>query len=327
MKQWRYSAVAVIFGACADRYVLQGYTPERSFDEMLADSTKVEGLKGIELVGGWHIKEENQDSVVKRIQASGMEISMLIPEIWATPVFGWGSFTSRDPKVRATAIAKVKNAMDLARQTGCNQVSPWFGHDGFDYVFQLDYAAAWDQLVEGLIECADYDPKVKVAVEYKQREPRTHALVSNLAKCLLLLQEVNRPNVGINLDVGHALAGMENMAESVAMLKRFGNKLYHLHVNDNYRSWDDDMIPGSVHTLEWMEFFYWLDRTGYDGWISLDVFAYHERDKIAVARESLAWLEALREAAGRLDPKAVEKVLDSGDAMKSTKLVREALFG
>jgi len=111
------------------------------------------------------------------------------------------------------------------------------------------------------------------------------------------------------------------------MLKRFGNKLYHLHVNDNYRSWDDDMIPGSVHTLEWMEFFYWLDRTGYDGWISLDVFAYHERDKVAVARESLAWLEALRKAAGRLDGHAVEKVLDSGDAMKATRLVREALLG
>ena len=35
MKQWEYSAVAVIFGACADRYVLQGYTPERTFDQML----------------------------------------------------------------------------------------------------------------------------------------------------------------------------------------------------------------------------------------------------------------------------------------------------
>ena len=168
---------------------------------------------------------------------------MLIPEIWPTPVFGWVSFASLDPKVRAKAIGRVKSAMDLARQTGCNQVSPWFGHDGYDYVFQLDYSAAWDQLAAGLIECADRDLKVKLAVEYKQREPRTHPLVSNLPKCLLLLQEVNRPNVGINRDVGHALAGMENMAESVAMLKHFGDKLYHLHVNDNY-------------------------RTGYDGWIS-----------------------------------------------------------
>ena len=117
------------------------------------------------------------------------------------------------------------------------------------------------------------------------------------------------------------------MAESVALLDRFGGKLYHLHLNDNYRSWDDDMIPGSVHTLEWIEFFYWLDRTGYEGWLSLDVFPYRERDKVAVGRESLAWLEALRGAAGRLDQQAVERVLESGDAMAATRLVREALLG
>jgi xylose isomerase len=66
---------------------------------------------------------------------------------------------------------------------------------------------------------------------------------------------------------------MRQLAEAVALLKRFGNRLMHLHLNDNYRATDDDMIPGSVHTLEWVEFFYWLDRTGYDGWL----FARHFR--------------------------------------------------
>jgi hypothetical protein len=55
--------------------------------------------------------------------------------------------------------------------------------------------------------------------------------------------------------------------------------------------------------------------------------ATRERDKVAVARESLAWLEALRKAAGRLDGRAVESVLGSGDAMKATRPVREALLG
>lgn len=58
----------------------------------------------------------------------------------------------------------------------------------------------------------------------------------------------------------------ENPAETVALLKRYGDKLFHVHMNDNYRYWDDDMIVGSVHTIETLEFFYWLQRTGYDGW-------------------------------------------------------------
>lgn len=41
----------------------------------------------------------------------------------------------------------------------------------------------------------------------------------------------------------------------------------------------------------------------------------------------MAWLEALRKAAGRLERRAVEDVLDSGDAMKATRMVREALLG
>ncbi len=327
MVKRKYAAVAVIFGNTADRYVIQGYTEPRTFEQMLDDATKVKGLTGIELVGGWHVNDQNQNKVVKLIQDKGLKIAMLIPEIWANPKWGWGTLTSNDPGIRRDAIERIKVAMDLAKKTGCNQVSPWFGHDGWDYVFQADYAKVWDYLIDGVTECAEYLPDVKIALEYKMKEPRTHAFMSDLGKMLLLVQAVNKPSVGINLDVGHALLGYESMAECVALLDRFGHKLFHLHMNDNYRLWDDDMIPGSVHTLEFIEFFYWIDRIGYDGWLSLDVFAYRERDKIAVAKESIAWLETLSRISERLDRKKVEAVLKSGDAMKAQKLVREAMFG
>ena len=191
----------------------------------------------------------------------------------------------------------------------------------------MDYLKAYDWIIEGLIECAGHNPQVKISVEFKPKEPRTHILVGNTAKTLLLINEVNRPNVGINLDTGHANMGYETLAECVALMKRFGNRLFHLHLNDNYRLWDDDMIPGSVHTLEWLEFFWWLDRTGYDGWFSLDVFAYREKDKIAVARESIAWLEALSAAAERLPSDELEAVFQSGDAMAAQRILRRALLG
>jgi hypothetical protein len=82
-----------------------------------------------------------------------------------------------------------------------------------------------------------------------------------------------------------------------------------------------------VHTLEWMEFFYWIDRIGYKGWFSLDVFAFREKDKVAVATESIAWLEALSAAAARLDRAEIQSVLKTGDAMHAQRLVRKALLG
>lgn len=323
----KYAAIAIVFGSCADRYVLQGYTPKRDFDQMLEDARQVPGITGIEVIGGWHINDENMHARVKQIADAGFQLAGVIPEIWANPKWGWGTFASTDPGIRRDAIDRVKVAMDLAASTGCNHVSPWFGHDGWDYIFQMDYLKAYDWIIEGLIECADHNPKVKISVEFKPKEPRTHILVSNTAKTLLLINAVNRPNVGINLDTGHANMGYETLAECVALMKRFGNKLFHLHLNDNYRLWDDDMIPGSVHTLEWLEFLWWLDKTGYDGWFSLDVFAFREKDKVAVARESIAWLEALSAATARLNSAELEAVLASGDAMAAQRLLRRALLG
>ena len=185
----------------------------------------------------------------------------------------------------------------------------------------------YDWILEGLDECAAHNPNVKVSLEFKPKEPRMHIMINSTAKALLFVNTVNRPNLGINLDVGHANMGYETIAEAVALLKRFGNRLIHLHLNDNYRYWDDDMIPGSVHTLEWVEFFYWLDRTGYDGWYSLDIFAFREKNKIAVARESLAWLETFAKAAERIDPKEADEIYASGDAMAAQAMLRRALFG
>ena len=53
-------------------------------------------------------------------------------------------------------------------------------------------------------------------------------------------------------------------------------KLKQVHLNDNYRDWDHDLIPGSVTVWEHIEFFYWLQKLGYDGWYSLDIFPYRE---------------------------------------------------
>ncbi len=61
-------------------------------------------------------------------------------------------------------------------------------------------------------------------------------------------------NVGVTVDVGHALVAGENVAEAVYRLIRAG-KLFHMHFNDNYTAWDDDMIVGSVHTVAFIE---WL---------------------------------------------------------------------
>jgi xylose isomerase len=251
---------------------------------------------------------------------------MVVPDLWTQGKWGLGSFTSKDARIRAEAIREVKKTIDMALALNCNKIDLWFGQDGYDYSFQADFISAWKQLIEGVQECADYNPKIKICIEYKLKEPRTHLFINSAAKTLLLIERVNRENVGALLDVGHALAAQENMAEVVTLLAGGEeNKLFYIHLNDNYRLWDDDMMVGSVHIIEYLELLYWLDRVGSKGWYTLDIFPYRENG-VKAARESIEWIKALKEVLKRMGDERIEALIAKGDATEISKIIRMALI-
>jgi sugar phosphate isomerase/epimerase len=280
----------------------------------------------VELVGTWHVNDGNVQEIRRQVAEAGLEVTCVTPDIWASARWGWGSFAARDPEVRRDAIQEVIKSMRWARELDCQVVDLWFGQDGYDYPFQADYPAAWERLVEGTIECAEAVPEVNLVIEYKPKEPRTHCFVSTVGKTLLLLQKVRRPNVGAMVDVGHSLIAYENVAESAALLHYFGDKLFYMHFNDNWRLWDDDMTVGSVHTIEMLELLYWLDRVGYQGWYALDIFPYRENG-IRAAEESIAWIKGLHGLLDRLGREKVAELIEAGDAMAVSAALREALLG
>ena len=326
MSALRFSANINTFNACADRYVLDGYGERLTTDQLIAAATKVPMLTGVELVGKWHVNDSNVEQIGRQVSGAGLEVTCVTPDIWASGKWGWGSFTASDPAIRRAAIEEVKHSMEWARQLNCEVVDLWFGQDGYDYPFTADYLAAWDRLIEGTVECAEHVPSVKLVLEYKPKEPRTHCFIATVGKTLLLLDKVNKPNVGAMVDVGHALMAYENTAESIALLKYFGNKLMYMHFNDNWRLWDDDMTAGSIHTIELLELLYWLDRVGYNGWYALDIFPYRENG-IRAANESIKWIAGLHGLLDKIGRERIAAVISQNDAMGASALVREALLG
>ncbi len=317
-----FGACLPTFGSCADRYCLSGYgRGGESMQEMLDLATQVDGLDGLELVGNWHVNDENIRDVASMFDDRGLKICMLVPDLWTQARWGMGSLAAPDAGTRQAAVDETKKVMDWAAELGCPYIDVWPGQDGYDYSFQADYSAAWDWLREGLETCADHNPDVRLLVEYKLKEPRTHCFVNSAAKVLLLVQEMD--NVGVLLDIGHALAAGENMAEAAALLARFG-KLDYVHLNDNYRSWDDDMIFGSVHLVEALEFIYWIRRLDYQGWLTLDVFPYRE-EGVAAATQCREWIRALFRAVDRVGLQPIRDIIRCGEATAAVALVRKAL--
>lgn len=319
-----FGACLPTFGNCADRYCLGGYGGGgATMEEMLELSLQLEGLDGLELVGNWHVNDENIRRVGRMFRERGLKIPMLVPDLWTQAKWGRGSLAAPDPATRAAAVDEVRKVMDWAAELDCPYVDVWPGQDGYDYPFQADYPEAWKWLREGLSACAGHNPKVRVLVEYKLKEPRTHCFVSSAAKVLLLVQGLDE--VGVLLDVGHAIAAGENMAEAAALLATYG-KLDYLHLNDNYRAWDDDMMVGAVHLVEYLELAYWLKRVGYRGWLTLDIFPYRE-DGVKAARQCKAWMETFFRAIDRVGMEACAEVIREADATEAVALVRRALCG
>ncbi|MCC7354201.1 MAG: sugar phosphate isomerase/epimerase [Anaerolineae bacterium] len=324
-EQIKFASGLHVFGSTADRYVLSGYKPAVPIAKMIQNAAKVPDLKGVELVETWHVTQENADDILGQLKKAGLQLSMLIPDLWAQGKWGNGSFTSNDPKIRRDAIETVKRSMDVAAKVGANLVDVWLGQDGYDYCFQSDYIKAWERMIDGLGECAAHNPKVIVGMEYKIKEPRTHCHISTIDRQLMLYDRIGAKNLGVVLDVGHALEGYESMAEVVALCKLFGDRLVYLHLNDNYRLWDDDMAVGSVHLIEYLELLYWLERTGYNGWYSLDIFPYRD-DGVGMATESIKWIKDLRRVMLHIGMDKIAEVVESGDAVRASKLVREGMF-
>ena len=80
------------------------------------------------------------------------------------------------------------------------------------------------------------------------------------------------------------------MSQAVELCSRAG-RLFNMHLNDNYAGWDDDMIAGSVHLVEYLELLYTLRKIRYGGWCSIDIFPYRENAERAT-EESVAFLAA-----------------------------------
>jgi xylose isomerase len=211
--------------------------------------------------------------------------------------------------------------MDLAVELGANQINIWLGHDGYDYPMEADYTAYWNRTFDGIREIAEHRADCRVCLEYKVKEPRVHSLMSTVGKTLLIANTIGLANIGVNIDTGHALMAFENLADSMALCNRFG-RLFYLHWNDNCRDWDHDMIAGSVHLWETLEALYWLNRFGYDGWHSLDIYPYRQ-NAVEAATESIRTLKKLMSIAKSLDEKKMAFMRESHDVTGIIRYLRE----
>lgn len=323
MSNQRYGAGIWHFATYVDRYATDGYGEPRTMLDAIDFAGKVGDLSVVDLNYPFFGGDFSHEQISDALQRNGLGVIGITPEIY-TRVFAKGSFTNPDPGVRRLAHDLVTEAAGVVRDFGADYVKLWPGQDGWDYPFQVDYGSLWKLSLDGVGELAQENPDLRFVIEYKPREPRVHMSFDSVARTLLGIERIGLPNVGILLDFGHALFGGESPADSAQLAIDYG-RLFGMDVNDNLRSWDDDLVAGTVHPIELFEFFVTLRKNGWEGVWQLDQFPFRE-DSVTAARAAIRFLKRVEAGLDRLDLEALAAAQDRQDAMAALDLAQNALF-
>ena len=100
-----YSIILGNLGNTCDRFLSSGYKAELDKDTMLKQATRINRVKGIELVGTWDIDESNVREMKHKLDDLGLKCVSIIPDLFSRKKWGRGSFASSDKEVRRAAVA------------------------------------------------------------------------------------------------------------------------------------------------------------------------------------------------------------------------------
>ncbi len=133
-------------------------------------------------------------------------------------------------------------------------------------------------------------------------------------------------NVGGVIDIGHAFMAQENIAESLAILD-IHKKLFQIHLNENYKDADPDMIFGTLNFWEILEFYYYLNKTDFQGWQSIDTIVPRD-DRVKSLQTGVRLIYKYKEMADKLSgyQEEIDKNLEGYHFTDNISLITDMLF-
>lgn len=261
----------------------------------------------------------------KALQSTGLVVPMATTNLFSDPIFKDGAFTSNDPKVRAYALQKTMNAIDLGAELGAKVFVFWGGREGTDTDASKNPVDAIKRNREAMNFFSEYilDHKygMKLALEPKPNEPRSDMYNPTIGHMLAFIATLDHPEMfGVNPEMAHEhMAGL-NFMHGVAMAWEAG-KLFHIDLNDQaFGRYDQDLRFGSNNPKAAFFLVKFLEDVGYAGSRHFDAHAYRTEDYEGVkdfARGCMRTYLILKEKARRFnadpDIQALQAVINADD--------------
>ena len=219
----------------------------------------------------------------KALDDTGLVVPMATTNLFGDPVFKDGAFTANNPKVRAYAIQKTMNAIDLGMEFGAKIYVFWGGREGTETDSSKNAADAIKRNREAMNFLCEYvldqGYDLKFALEAKPNEPRGDIYNPTTGHMLAFIETLDHPEmVGVNPEVAHEHMAGINFMHGVAQAWEAG-KLFHIDLNDQYPGrYDQDLRFGSRDIKAAFYLVKFLEDVGYEGMRHFDAHAYRTED-------------------------------------------------
>lgn len=219
----------------------------------------------------------------KALADTGLVVPMATTNLFTDPAFRDGAFTSNDPKVRAYAVQKTMNAIDLGVELGAKVYVFWGGREGTETDASKDPVTAIKRSREAMNFFCEYvldqGYDLKFALEAKPNEPRGDMYNATTGNMLAFIATLDHPEmVGVNPEVAHEQMAGLNFSHHVAQALD-ADKLFHIDLNDQaFGRYDQDFRFGAANIKSAFFLVKLLEDHGYDGSRHFDAHAYRTSD-------------------------------------------------
>lgn len=239
------------------------------------------GFHAVELFASRTHVDYHNASVIADVQQWLAEARLELTSVHAPAMET--SLASADTKEREAALAETERALHIARRIPFGVLVVHLGRPRTDNVRGGTNRDAARRSIDALATAAQ-PLGVRIAVEVI---PNDLSRASSLAQ--LLDEDIEHPNAGICLDVGHArLEG--DVADAIEIVS---GHLMAIDVHDNRGRADEHLVPFDG-AIDWPSAITTVQKVGYDGPITFELSARGStKDTLVRARQARLKLQGL----------------------------------
>ena len=113
----KYAVILGNLGNTCDRFCSSYKTNPAKMD-MLKQAAGIPHVEGIELVGTWDVDPGNAKEMAKALGDLALKCVSIIPDLFADKTWWKGSYSSKEPAVRAKALDYTRQMCEALRGRG-----------------------------------------------------------------------------------------------------------------------------------------------------------------------------------------------------------------